>query len=237
MFGKLKNKIHILQNIYLKNRYLIPRKSYSMDGEDLSIIRYVEEKKKGFYVDVGAHHPIQRNNTLLLFKKGWEGINIDINKFSIDLFKYLRPHDLNIQVAVTDKAGHISIFFQKDFSQLNTTDKEVAKEHFGENFKEKIVQSDTIQNILDNSKFKNKKIDFLNIDVEGAEEQVLETLNFKIYDPTVICVEILGYRLLDNHEREIKIKNSEIYNFLTSKKYKKVWSGPNFCSHIFVKNN
>ena len=237
MFGKLKNKIHILQNIYLKNRYLIPRKSYSMDGEDLSIIRYVEEKKKGFYVDVGAHHPIQRNNTLLLFKKGWEGINIDINKFSIDLFKYLRPHDLNIQVAVTDKPGHISIFFQKDFSQLNTTDKEVAKEHFGENFKEKIVQSDTIQNILDNSKFKNKKIDFLNIDVEGAEEQVLETLNFKIYDPTVICVEILGYRLLDNHEREIKIKNSKIYNFLTSKRYKKVWSGQHFCSHIFIKDN
>ena len=63
------------------------------------------------------------------------------------------------------------------------------------------------------------------------------TAGIAIYDPTVICVEILGYRLLDNHEREIKIKNSKIYNFLTSKKYKKVWSGPNFCSHIFVKNN
>ena len=237
MFGKLKNKIHILQNIYLKNKYLIPKKSYSMDGEDLSIIKYVENKKKGFYVDVGAHHPIHRNNTFLLFKKGWEGINIDINKFSIDLFQYLRPQDLNIQVAVTDKTGHISIFFQKDFSQLNTTDKVVAKEHFGENFKEKVVKSKTIQNILDNSKFQNKKIDFLNIDVEGAEEKVLETLDFSIYDPTVICVEILGYRLLDKHERELKIKNSKIYNFLTTKKYKKVWSGPNFCSHIFVKNN
>ena len=237
MFGKLKNKIHILQNIYLKNKYLIPKKSYSMDGEDLSIIKYVENKKKGFYVDVGAHHPIHRNNTLLLFKKGWEGINIDINKFSIDLFQYLRPQDLNIQVAVTDKTGHISIFFQKDFSQLNTTDKVVAKEHFGENFKEKVVKSETIQNILDNSKFQNKKIDFLNIDVEGAEEKVLETLDFSIYDPTVICVEILGYRLLDKHERELKIKNSKIYNFLTTKKYKKVWSGQNFCSHIFVKNN
>ena len=80
MFGKLKKKIHIIQNIYFKNRYLIPKKTYSMDQEDLAILEYVENKKNGFYVDVGAHHPLQRNNTYLLFKKGWSGINVDINK-------------------------------------------------------------------------------------------------------------------------------------------------------------
>ena len=88
MLGKLFNKIHILQNIYLKNKYFIKKKSYAMDGEDLAIQEHIKITEKGFYVDIGAHHPIQRNNTNLLFINGWEGINIDVNQFSIDLFNY-----------------------------------------------------------------------------------------------------------------------------------------------------
>ena len=110
MFDRLKNKIHILQNIYLKNKYFIKRKSYAMDCEDIAINLFNKKKDKGFYVDIGAHHPIQRSNTYLLFEKGWEGINIDVNKFSIDLFNFLRPEDLNLQIAVSDKEGEISFF-------------------------------------------------------------------------------------------------------------------------------
>ena len=235
MFSKIKKKIHILQNIYLKNKYLLPKKSYSMDGEDLAINKFVDNKSNGFYVDVGAHHPTQRSNTHLLFKKGWEGINIDINEFSIDLFNHLRPQDLNLQTAVSNKDGEITFYFQKNFSQLNTTDKDIAKEHFQDNFKEKVIKCKTLQGILDNSKYNNKKIDFLNIDVEGAEMKVLSTLNFETYSPTVICIEILGYRSMDSESRETQIKNSEIYKFLSTKKYKKVWSGSSYCSHIFIK--
>ena len=235
MFDRLKNKIHILQNIYLKNKYLIKRKSYAMDGEDTAINVFNKKTEKGFYVDIGAHHPIQRNNTHLLFKKGWEGINIDVNKFSIDLFNFLRPRDLNLQIAVSDKEGEISFFYQKKFSQLNTTDKEIAKENFQGNFQEKKVKCQTIQNILDNSKYKNKKIDFLNIDVEGAEMKVLNTLNFEIYDPSLICIEILGYREMQSEQREKEIKNNEIFKFLVNHGYKKVWSGTSYCSHLFTK--
>ena len=235
MFDRLKNKIHILQNIYLKNKYFINRKSYSMDGEDTAVNVFNKKTEKGFYVDIGAHHPIQRNNTNLLFKKGWEGINIDINKFSIDLFNFLRPRDLNLQIAVSDKEGEISFFYQKKFSQLNTTDKGVAKENFQGNFQEKKVKCQTIQNILDNSKYKNKKIDFLNIDVEGAEMKVLNTLNFEIYDPSLICIEILGYREMQSEQREKEIKNNQIFKFLVNKGYKKVWSGISYCSHLFTK--
>jgi len=236
MFKDLLNKIHILQNIYFKNKYLIKKKSYAMDGEDLAIDQYIQKKNKGFYVDIGAHHPIQRNNTQLLFERGWEGINIDVNKFSIDLFNFLRPKDLNILTAISDQEGEIIFYYQKQFSQLNTTDKSVANEHFNGNFKERSVKCQTIQNILDYSKYSGQKIDFLNIDVEGAEMKVLKTLNFEMYEPNIICVEILGYRELDSKDREIKIKNDEIYNFLIKKSYKKVWSGSSYCSHLFIKN-
>ena len=235
MFDKLKNKIHILQNIYLKNKYFINKKSYAMDGEDTAINIFIKKKDKGFYVDIGAHHPIQRNNTHLLFKKGWEGINIDVNQLSIELFNFLRPNDLNLQIAVSDEDGEISLFYQKKFSQLNTTDKEIAKENFQGNFQEKKVKCQTIQNILDNSKFKNKKIDFLNIDVEGAELKVLKKLNFAIYEPSLICIEILGYREMNSHQREIEIKKDQIYQFLEKKGYTKVWSGSSYCSHLFTK--
>ena len=236
MFNKIRNKIHILQNIYLKNKYFIKKKSYAMDGEDLAIDQYIEKKEKGFYVDIGAHHPIHRNNTQLLFNRGWEGINIDVNQFSIDLFNFLRPDDLNLLTAISDQEGEITFYYQKKFSQLNTTDKKIAHEHFNGNFNERLVKCQSIHNILINSKYKEAKIDFLNIDVEGAEMKVLRTLNFEIYDPKLICIEILGYRDLDSKEREIRIKDDEIYRYLIEKNYKKVWSGSSYCSHLFVKN-
>jgi len=148
MFGRLKNKIHILQNIYIKNKYFIKRKSYAMDGEDTAIEVFNKKKGRGFYVDIGAHHPIQRNNTNLLFQKGWEGINVDVNEFSIDLFNFLRPNDLNLLAAISDSEGEVSFYYQKKFSQLNTTDKKIANENFQGNFKERVVKCQTIQSIL-----------------------------------------------------------------------------------------
>ena len=235
MLTKLKIAIHVLQNIYLKNKYFLKKKSYAMDGEDLAINRYIDHIKKGLYVDIGAHHPVQRSNTCLLYQSGWRGINIDINEFSLALFNYLRPDDINIQRAISDYNGEIDFYFQKDFSQLNTTDLHWAKENFNNDFQTKKIKCQTINDLLDETKYKNKKINFLNIDAEGAEMKILTNFSFKIYDPDVICIEILGYRHLNNKEQEIAIKTNDVYIFLIKEGYKKVWSGSSYCSHIFVK--
>jgi FkbM family methyltransferase len=232
---KLRNKIHVLQNIYLKNKYFYKKNSYAMDGEDLSIKEYTKNISNGFYVDVGAHHPVQRSNTCLLYESGWRGINIDVNDFSLDLFNYLRPDDINIRRAISDYNGEIDFYYQKDFSQLNTTDKNLAKEHFQNNYQIKKIRCQTLNDLLNETKYRNKKINFLNIDVEGAEIKVLNNISFKIYDPEVICVEILGYYNLKTYEREDAIKENEIYKFLTNIGYKKTWSGSSYCSHIFIK--
>ena len=78
----------ILHNIYIKNRYFIRKKSYSMNREDIFVSKFFKFKNNGFYVDVGAYHPLELNNTYLLHKKGWNGINIDINPLSIDYFNF-----------------------------------------------------------------------------------------------------------------------------------------------------
>jgi hypothetical protein len=74
-----------------------------MYGEDLIIDKFFRKKRKGFYVDVGCYHPLDGNNTCLLYKKGWSGMNIDVNALSIELFNQARKDDHNINVAVSNK--------------------------------------------------------------------------------------------------------------------------------------
>ena len=192
-----------------------------MDNEDTEILNYFKKKKNGFYVDVGCYHPIHRNNTYLLHKQDWKGINIDVSQFSIDLFNYLRPNDLNYNCAISNKNETVKIFYQKELSQLSTIENEQAKKVFQGNIKEKEIQAFTLDEILKKDKFKDAKIDFLNIDVEGADFKVLEGLSFDKFKPELICIEI--------HDKEIK--DSKVYKFLNGKNYKLIWSG--VFSHLF----
>ena len=89
MLKKIFRKLHIIHNIYIKHKFFIKKKSYAMDNEDIAVLNYFKDKKNGFYVDVGCYHPIHRNNTYVLYKKNWNGINIDTSQFSIELFDYL----------------------------------------------------------------------------------------------------------------------------------------------------
>ena len=94
-----KKTSYTYQSIYIKHKYFIKKKSYAMDSEDAEVINPSHNKtEKGYYVDVGCYHPIHRNNTYLLHKKNWNGINIDTSEFSIDLFDFMRPMILIIIV-------------------------------------------------------------------------------------------------------------------------------------------
>jgi len=225
LFSNLFENLHILQNIYIKNNFFLKRGSYSMDQEDLVVKEYFKEKNKGFYVDVGCYHPLQRSNTMLLYQKGWRGINIDISDFSIKLFNFLRPDDFNLNLAVSDKEGEIDMFFQKKLSQLSTIKEKNAKNAFQGNILNKKILSKRLTSILDESKYKDQKIDFLNIDVEGADFEVLQSLNLNKYSPELICIEVV----------EKDLENSDVFNFLYKNRYKKIWSG--VFSHIFQRIN
>ena len=223
LISNLLENLHILQNIYIKNNFFFRKKSYSMDKEDLVIDEYFKNKNKGFYVDVGCYHPLQRNNTMLLYQKGWRGINIDISDFSIKLFKFLRPDDFNLNVAVSNKEGEIDMFFQKKLSQLSTIKENSAKNAFQGNILNKKILSRKLTSILEQGKYKDQKIDFLNVDAEGADFEVLQSLDFNKYSPELICIEVI----------EKDLENSDVFNFLHKNRYKKIWSG--VFSHIFKK--
>ena len=192
-----------------------------MNNEDTAILDYFKDRKNGFYVDVGCYHPIHRNNTHLLHMQNWSGVNVDTSQFSIDLFNFMRPKDLNYNCAISDKNENIKLFYQKELSQLSTIEKSQAEIVFQGDIKEKEIKAFTLDEILSRDKYSNSKIDLLDIDVEGADLKAIKGLSFDKFQPELVCIEI--------HEKEVK--QSKIYKFLFDKKYELIWSG--IFSHIF----
>ena len=199
---------------------LKPRTLYSNWGIDLLIKDILKnQKEKGIYIDVGSHHPLINNNTYILYKRGWKGINIDLDFNSIDMFTYFRPKDHNIQIALSNKIGFTDLYFFHNRSAKNTITKSRGKG--AKSIKR--VKTDTLNNIIKNSKINTKKIDFLSIDVEGNELNVLKGLNFKNYRPKIISIEFIKPNIKEFYQHDIKnIFKSDIYKFMISKKYKLV---------------
>ena len=106
----MKNILSYWYYIYYRPKIFFPKKTYSMLGEDIFIDKFFKNKKTGFYVDVGAYHPLEGNNTNLLYKKKWNGINIDVNPLSIKLFKYARKDDLNLNIGISNKKKKLLSF-------------------------------------------------------------------------------------------------------------------------------
>ena len=183
-------KIYLYYNLYIRHKCFINRSQYSQWGEDLSILKFFKDKKNGIYLDVGCFHPLMYSNTCLLFKNGWSGINIDINPTSIDLFKILRPLDFNICTALNEYEKEFKVYFDHPFSPVNTLDKsffDSKKSNFFKDVSFKIIKSKSIDEILKLSKY--KEIDFLNIDVEGLDLQVLVQLVPNKLKPSLISIE------------------------------------------------
>ena len=206
-----------IYNLYWKHKNFLPKKQYSCFGEDLFIKDFFKNDNEGFYVDVGSYHPFFWNNTYLLYKKKWNGVNIDANPLSTELFNIARKDDYNFNVAVTNQnKNKIKLFYRRKMNVLNTTDENFAKRNFPNGYESRDIECLSLNNILEKTRFKNKIIDFLNVDVENTEKDVLESLNFDIYKPKLICVEI-------HEENKESFKNNLTFKFLDEKGYKIVW--------------
>ena len=123
----------------IKYRYFTKKKSYSQFAEDL-ILKEIFGNFVGKYVDIGCFHPVRYSNTYFLFKKGWEGINIDVNQTSIDLFDIARPNDKNICAAISDKVVETNLYEDDILGPVNTIEKKIYEKSKGIFFKKRIVK-------------------------------------------------------------------------------------------------
>lgn len=195
------------------NRY--ETKSYSQEGEDLIIKKCFENKQVGFYVDIGAHHPIRFSNTYLFYKKGWRGINIDAMPNSMKLFQRMRPRDINIEIPISDKNESL-VYYLFDDPALNGFSKELSEGQYESNGHKIISRREMatrpLVKILDNYLPTGQEIDFLSIDVEGLDLQVLKSNDWQKYRPEVVLVEIIAKTYKE-------IIDSEIAEYLREKGY------------------
>lgn len=171
------------------------RQSYSQEGEDLILLRFFENKSEGFYIDVGAYHPKRFSNTYVFYKKGWKGINIDARPKSMNLFKRVRPRDVNIECGIGTKAG-ILTYYEFDEPALNGFSDTLSIER-DQNTEYKIVRKTPVNVyplsvVLESNLDASQEIDFMSIDVEGFDLMVLESNNWLKYRPKLILIESLN---------------------------------------------
>ena len=197
-----------------KRKIKYQKTSYSFNGVDLIIDYIFKNKKNGFYLDIGAQHPVSNNNTFILFQKGWEGINIDLDKKNIDLFNIAIPNDLNLNLAISDSEEEVDLFFYHDSSPINTLNKNVSDFQKAKVKEIKKIETKILNNVLYDLDFQNQ-IDYMNIDVEGNEDKVLNGFDIKKYKPYVISIEYL-----DLNMKKLEFKNNDINNILNSNLYK-----------------
>ena len=178
--GTILYKIYLYYNIFIRYRLLKRnKKSFSQFGEDLFIADFFANQKVGKYVDLGAFHPMRLSNTYLLYKKGWSGTNVDLNPIAIDLFNLARKNDDNICCLMAGKDNLLKNVYFEDWSAANSL---TSNENLSE---KKQMKTKTFESLI------NKNFDFLNIDLEGHDYEILQTIDFKKFNPKLVCIEIL----------------------------------------------
>jgi FkbM family methyltransferase len=209
----------IVKKLGITKRYPYQKRSFSQTGEDriiTFIFSLLLKIPKPTYIDIGAHHPFFLSNTALFYHQGSHGINIEPDKNLIKAFKKYRKRDINLNVAISDK-NEKKTFYIMSLPTLNTFSLEEAKKN------EKIyniriektveVESYSLEYIL-TKYFNNKMPDFLSIDVEGYELEILKSIDLYKYRPKIICVE--SYDI----EEDKKIRRDDLINYVIAQNYK-----------------
>jgi len=232
MIKKVKRIVRILLGELFPS-FLFGYKSYSQYGEDMMLKSFIEAEYpvgyKGFYVDIGAHHPFRFSNTAHFYKKGWHGINIEPTPTLIKKFYSLRRRDININAAVGNSDEPL-LFYLFNEPALNSFDKELSL--CRETDRYKIIDIieiplEKISSILDKNLPEGTEITFMTVDAEGWDFEVLESNDWLKYRPKFILVE-------DDTDLD-SIMSSKVYNYLKEKEYQLI--GKTLITSIYKRIN
>ena len=158
----------------------------------------LEKEEAGFYVDVGAHHPVRFSNTYLFYRRGWRGINIDAQPGSMRLFRKHRPRDINVECGVAARVGTLS-YFRFNEPALNTFDESEAKLKDVAPYRiiDRVeVGVRPLGDLLAEFVPAGQAIDFMTVDVEGLDAEVLGSNDWNRFRPRIVLAETLRTDIL-----------------------------------------
>lgn len=167
--------------------------SYSQEGEDLVLRKLFDGRNSGFYVDIGAHHPYRYSNTFALYQRGWRGINIDATPGVMTAFRKARPGDINLEIAIGTSLKNQPYYCFAD-GAFNTFSNDAAEKLIksGQSTLVKTVKimPQKLSDVLKIYLPAGTNIDFINLDAEGRDEDVLLSNNWKKFRPEIISAEV-----------------------------------------------
>lgn len=160
-------------------------RSFAQYHEDIILLAALPDVDRGFYIDIGANDPNIDSVTRLFYLDGWSGINVDPLPEAHVALSAARPYDTNLNVAVGSHAGKVTFRSYPQCWGLSTlAPKEIHNGLVHDDYEVEVV---TLASIFE--QYVTRHVDFLKIDVEGAELQVLEGADWERDRPTVVCAE------------------------------------------------
>ena len=193
--------------------------SYSQCGEDL-IIDFIFTTLKiesPTYLDLGAHHPYYLSNTAFFYLKNSFGVSVEPDPDLFKLIKNERPNEISLNVGVGIEGSEVADFYIMNIPTLNTFSKSEAERYAsypGKSIKEIIMLPLLTVNQIIQSNFKGKTPNFVSLDVEGMDFEIVNSFEFDKYRPEVFCIETLTYTE-DNTERKL----NNIIEYMLNKDY------------------
>lgn len=231
MFRKLASRLRGSDNE--KASYV--RNSYSQSGEDLIVEHIFQALRidKPNFIDVGAHHPRFINNTYSFYLRGARGINIEPDPDLFQEFLKMRPDDINLNIGIGLTKGEADFYIMNQ-PTLSTFIREEADRMVRENTSCNIreVRRIKISPLHDVIQEYNKGMypDFLSIDIEGLDDQILRSLDYSIGSPKVMCVETLTFSPAGKEQ-----KKTELIKFIVDNGY--IVYADTFINTIFVRKD
>jgi FkbM family methyltransferase len=159
----------------------------SQFGEDVFVGKFFAGRPAGTWLDIGAFHPRIASNTERLRRRGWTGINVDADPTKIRLFEWFRRSDVNVCAAVAGPSAGHAVLRHGDSSSYGSMDRLEMTDGPGN------LATRTVAEIL--AEAAPERVDFVSIDVEGLEADILAAFPFDRYAPELFCVEILDTTL------------------------------------------
>lgn len=166
----------------------MPIISYAQNREDV-LLRRALPGAAGFYIDVGASHPIHHSVTKHFHERGWHGINVEPLPGMFELIRADRPGDVNLNIGLGRAAGTLTFHEAPACDGWSTFSTELAAElrARGTLIVEHRLPIRTLADVC--ADFVREPIDFLKIDVEGSEKDVIEGADWRRWRPRVVLVE------------------------------------------------
>ncbi len=170
--------------------------SYAQNREDIILSGFFKDLEKGFYVDVGANHPEILSITKHFYDKGWNGINVEPNAHLFKLLKQQRTRDINLNIGAADKLAVLTLREYPEGDGLSTFSKETQNDYQNttsvyrkntQKYEDHEVSVKPLNIIFEENKVST--INFMSIDVEGFEYEVIKGNDWNKYRPQVLCIE------------------------------------------------